>query len=71
MERAPRGDTMAKQIRQGPSFLRWALHFQLKLGYAAIQQLQEEPYHLKKLSQIFDLDDYAAGVSSELQCLDY
>lgn len=41
-----------------------ALTFQHTLGSTAIPQLQEEIYHLKKQRQIFDLDDYPAGVSS-------
>lgn len=35
-------------------------------GEATTQQLPEELYSRKKQSQIFDLVDYAAGVSSDL-----
>lgn len=48
-----------------------ALIFQHTLSSAAILQLQEEIYHLKKQRQIFDLDDYPAGVSSSPWCRDY
>lgn len=41
-----------------------AFAFQHTLCSAAIRQVQEEIDHLKKLRQIFDLDDYPAGVSS-------
>lgn len=40
--------------------------FSGQAGEATTQQLPEELYRRKKQSQIFDLVDYAAGVSSDL-----
>lgn len=47
-----------------------SLAFQHTLCTTDIQWLQEEIDHLKKLRQIFDLDDYPAGVSSSPWCLE-